>query len=131
MDQQRAHIGIASLGDRPQPDLAAGSTLPWNQSEKRGELTARLERFCVANRRDQRSCSELADARYFSDCLACRFLLVPAVDLLLKLIDILFDPVDASQLVLQTVDHDSRQGILEFLHACADLIEAGDAPGAE
>src|ERR1019366_7303708 len=32
MDQQRAQVRVASLGDRSQADPAAGTALPWHQS---------------------------------------------------------------------------------------------------
>jgi hypothetical protein len=131
MDQQRAQVWITSPGDGSQPDLASGAALPWNQPEKRGKLTAGFERFCIPDRSDQRSRGEPADTGHLRDCPARRFLLVPAAYLLLQPIDVLLDPVDPPQLVLQTAHHGGRQGVLEFCHACADLNQPSYASDPE
>ena len=63
------------------------------------------------------------------DRAARRFLLLPAADALLKLIDILLEPLDALQLLLQAAQHHSRQRILQLRHARSHLREPGLAPG--
>ena len=48
MDQQRAQIFVAALGDPQKPWLAAGRMLPWNEAEPSAKITPTRESRPIA-----------------------------------------------------------------------------------
>lgn len=51
--QKAAQVGIAGLGDAPEPRLAAGTVLPRHQAQPRAERASAGEVVAIANRADQ------------------------------------------------------------------------------
>src|SRR6476660_9331577 len=100
MDQERAQVGIASLRHGSKSDLATGAALARHQPEERSELASRPECLRIPHRRNQRRRGKSADARYSSDRVTRRVLLLPDAYPLLEKIDIALQLLDTSQLIL-------------------------------
>ena len=62
MDKQGSKVGIALLGDAPEPDLAAGGVLPQGQPQPGDELTAVLELLGIPDAGEQRRGGDGIDA---------------------------------------------------------------------
>ena len=63
LDQQRAQVGVASLGDAAQPGLAAAGVLPGRQPDPGAELRTVLELLEVADGGHHRRRRHRADAQ--------------------------------------------------------------------
>ena len=63
MDQERAQVGIASLGDPEKPRPAAGRRLTGHEAQPGSEIARPAEGLARADRGDERGRVESAEAR--------------------------------------------------------------------
>ena len=87
MDQQRSQVRIAALADTQQLDAAAGARLPRDQTKESRKLPPGAEAAGIADRRDDRRRSQLANTRDRGEPLTLRLPALPDSDLTLELSD--------------------------------------------
>src|SRR5512139_1115231 len=73
-DQQAAQVAVASLGNAPEPLLAAAAVLTGHETDPRGNLAAAVEFVSAAEAGEQRTGRRRADAGKLHETSAARVL---------------------------------------------------------
>src|SRR5438552_11937118 len=81
LDEERAQILAAALGDAPEDRLATGAVLPGHETQPRAKVTAAFEGLARAYRRDHGRGDDRPNARDAHQALAVRLLVADLHDL--------------------------------------------------
>ena len=118
LDQQRAQVVVAALGDAPQTGLAAAGVLARHHAQPGAELVAALELLEVAHAGRQRRRTEFADADDLGRALGRRAGAHMLADLLVAPAQVL---VELAPVIERALQHQPRRGA-EFVAGILDHV---------